>query len=145
MLGSVFGAGILGIIIGTLFIGPLADWFGRKKLMIAGMLMIAVFSFFTARATSLPQLLIFRFLTGLGLGSVVPGSIVITNEYSPHRSRGTMVTLMACGYAVGAASGGLMTAALLRFGWPMVFYVGALAPLLLSFVLLVWLPESSGC
>ena len=141
-LGPVFGAGILGILLGSLLIGPLADWLGRKKLMIVALVIISAFSLLTARSGSLRQLLAFRFLTGLGLGGVIPSTVVITNEYAPRHRRATMVTLMACGFAVGAASGGLVTALLLPFGWPAIFYVGGLVPLALALALVVWLPES---
>lgn len=141
-LGSVFGAGLFGVLLGTLLIGPMADWFGRKRIVVAAVFIMAIFSFLTTQATTLSQLYILRFLTGLGLGVVTPSAFVITSEYAPHRLRGGMVTLMGCGYAIGAASSGLLAAHLLAHGWRYVFYFGSVAPFLLALALIAWLPES---
>jgi AAHS family 4-hydroxybenzoate transporter-like MFS transporter len=142
-LGPVFGAGIAGILIGGLSIGPLADRFGRKKPMIIAVALFGIFTLLTATATSLPMLFVLRFLAGLGLGGVIPSTVVVASEYAPSRRRASMVTLMACGFALGAASGGALAGAyLLALGWHTIFYVGGVLPLLMIFFLIKWLPES---
>ena len=70
VLGPVFGIGILGILIGSLLLGPLADWFGRKRLMLVSVFIIAIFSILTAQSSSLRELFAFRFLTGLGFSLI---------------------------------------------------------------------------
>jgi AAHS family 4-hydroxybenzoate transporter-like MFS transporter len=142
-LGPVFGAGLAGIFIGSLLVGPLADRFGRKNLMIASVAVFGAFTLLTAEATSLNMLFFFRFVAGLGLGAVIPSTVVMASEYAPAHRRGSMVTLMACGFSLGAASGGMLAGAyLLQFGWHAIFYVGGVLPLLLMLVLFRGLPES---
>jgi AAHS family 4-hydroxybenzoate transporter-like MFS transporter len=143
MLGPVFSASLVGIFLGTLFISQLADRFGRRPLLITAMLAIAVFTFLTAFADSVLELVALRLLTGIGLGASLPNTFVMATEFAPRRRRTTLVMLMACGFALGAAVGGQVTAGLLpRFGWSAVFYVGGILPALLTLALWVWLPES---
>jgi AAHS family 4-hydroxybenzoate transporter-like MFS transporter len=142
-LGPVFGAGLAGIFLGSLLIGPLTDRFGRKKLMIAAVGLFGLFTLLTAEASSLNMLFAFRFIAGLGLGAVIPSTVVMASEYAPAHRRGSMVTLMACGFSLGAASGGMLAGAyLLQFGWHAIFYVGGVLPLLLMLVLFRGMPES---
>jgi len=143
VLGPVFSASLVGIFLGTLFISQLADRFGRRPLLVSAMLAIAVFTFLTAFADSVTELVVLRLLTGIGLGASLPNTFVMATEFAPRRRRTTLVMLMACGFALGAAVGGQVTAGLLpRFGWSAVFYVGGVLPALLSLALWVWLPES---
>jgi AAHS family 4-hydroxybenzoate transporter-like MFS transporter len=142
-LGPVFGSGVAGVLVGSMLIGPLADRFGRKAMMILAVAVFGIFTLLTAEAGSLGSLLVLRFLAGLGLGGVIPSTVVMASEYAPAHRRGSMVTLMACGFALGAASGGVLAGMyLLAMGWRTIFYVGGILPLLLVLVLVRWLPES---
>jgi MFS transporter, AAHS family, 4-hydroxybenzoate transporter len=142
-LGPVFSAGVFGVGLGSILIGPLGDRFGRVKTLRFTVLCFAVFSFLLAQATTISELTVLRFGIGLVLGAVIPLVVVLCNEYAPLRHRAKMVTIMTCGYAVGAASGGLLSIQVVpRFGWTSVFYVGAVLPLLLGVALLLWMPES---
>ncbi len=142
-LGPVFGAALFGIMVGSLIFGALADYFGRKWLVIAGVLVFAVGTLATSRATGTPDLLALRFATGLGLGGVLPNAIALTGEYSPHRRRTLMIMLMFVATTVGAAIGGGVAAKLVPYyGWQLVFVIGGVLPLLFSPILLAWLPES---
>ena len=89
------------------------------------------------------MLAVLRFITGLGLGAVVPLGVVIVNEFAPKRRRAAMVTLMGCGYAMGAASGGFLASYLVpAFGWEAQFYVAAGLTLVMAVVLWLSFPES---
>lgn len=141
--GPVFGAGLLGLTVGALAFGPAADKWGRKPIIIASTLVFGVFAFLTPFVHSFNALLAMRFLTGLGLGGAMPNIIALTSEYAPKAKRATLVTLMFCGFPLGAVLGGLISAQLMpRFGWPSVFYLGGILPLALLPFLLLWLPES---
>jgi AAHS family 4-hydroxybenzoate transporter-like MFS transporter len=142
-LGPVFSAGVFGVGLGSILIGPFGDRFGRMKTLLFTVLSFTVFSLLLAQATTIPQLMILRFCIGLGLGAVIPLVVVLCNEYAPQRHRAKMVTFMTCGYAIGAASGGFLAIRLVPgFGWTSIFYVGAALPLLLAVALVIWMPES---
>src|SRR5206468_12973617 len=93
-LGPVFGASLFGVMIGSLLFGAIADYLGRRWLVIAGVLVFAVGSLATSRAASVSDLVILRFVTGLGLGGVLPNAIALTGEYSPQRRRTLLIMLM---------------------------------------------------
>jgi len=102
-----------------------------------------VLTFGTAFLASIDELRIWRLLTGFGLGAALPLTFVIANEFAPLQIRARMISFMACGFAVGALSGGLLEAALIPYlGWQGIFYVGGIVPLILAVALLIYLPES---
>jgi len=141
--GPVFGAGLFGLTVGALAFGPAADRWGRRPVIIASVLVFGLFALLTPLSDSLTALMLYRFLTGLGLGGAMPNIIALTSEYSPKQKRATLVTLMFCGFPLGAAVGGFVSARLIAaYGWPAVFYLGGVLPLLLLPLLWAALPES---
>src|SRR5215467_8507292 len=142
-LGPVFSAGLFGLMIGALVLGPLADRVGRKKIIIFSTAAFGLGALATALAHDITTLLVIRFLTGLGLGGAMPNTVAMTAEYNPHRRRATMIMIMFCGFSIGAALGGFLAADLIpRFGWRSVFLVGGIAPLIMVPILVWRLPES---
>jgi MFS transporter, AAHS family, 4-hydroxybenzoate transporter len=142
-LGPVFSAGLFGLMIGALALGPLADRIGRRKIIILSTLAFGLGALATAFVHDVNTLLAIRFATGLGLGGAMPNTIAMTSEFNPKRRRATMVMIMFCGFSLGAALGGMLAAALIApFGWRSVFVVGGIAPLLLVPILALRLPES---
>jgi AAHS family 4-hydroxybenzoate transporter-like MFS transporter len=141
--GVVFGAGLFGSLIGAFLFGLAADRAGRKPALIAAMLLFAAVTLVTPLTTSAGQLIAVRLVTGLGLGGALPILISITSEYAPTRLRSTLVSLMFCGFPLGAVVGGVAATRLIpAFGWPSIFYVGAAIPLLLLPAILGLVPES---
>jgi MFS transporter, AAHS family, 4-hydroxybenzoate transporter len=142
-LGPVFAASLIGMAIGTVTLSPLADWIGRKKLIILAVFIFGSLTLAVTQVRSLEELRILRFLMGFGLAAAVPSTVVLVNEFAPRKHRAAMVMGMSIGVAVGAACGGQLTAILVpHFGWQGAFYVGGIAPLALLFALFFWLPES---
>jgi MFS transporter, AAHS family, 4-hydroxybenzoate transporter len=142
-LGSVFALGAFGTGLGSVLLGPLADTLGRRKVMIACVALFGVLTFFTAFLNSVDQLRFWRLLTGFGLGAALPLTFVIANEFAPSQIRARMIAAMACGFAIGALSGGLLEAALIPYlGWQGIFYFGGVVPLVLASALFLFLPES---
>jgi AAHS family 4-hydroxybenzoate transporter-like MFS transporter len=141
--GPVFASGLLGMMVGALGLGPVADRFGRRASIIISVGLMGIFALSTMAASDLQSLIVLRFLTGIGLGGAMPNAISLTAEYTPLRWRSTAVGVMFCGFPLGAVVGGLLAAKLIpAFGWTSIFLIGGLAPLVLVLVLLIWLPES---
>jgi len=129
--------------LGALTFGPIADRFGRKPIIVLCTLFYGLVCLATAKADSATSLAILRFLAGLGFGGVMPNAIAMTAEYAPHRRRGTMITIMFCGFPIGASIAGFVTVPILPvFGWRGVFVLAGVMPLLLAPALALLLPES---
>ncbi|SFV09165.1 MFS transporter [Pseudoduganella namucuonensis] len=142
-LGPVFGAGLFGMLVGSLIFGVLADKIGRRPVLIGSTVFFGACMVVTAHAGTIQELLVLRFITGLGLGSIIPNAIAIAGEYSPTRIRVRTMMIISAGFIVGAALGGFVSAAIIPyFGWRSVFYVGGVIPLLLAVVMFFVLPES---
>lgn len=143
-LGPVFGAGLGGLMVGALVLGPFADWVGRRRMIILATTVFGICTLITpVVATDLDSLFWIRFATGLGLGGLTPNAVSLSSEYAPARLRSTLVMSMFVGFISGSALGGAIAGNLIPvFGWQSVFYLGGAVPLLLLPVLLVSLPES---
>jgi MFS transporter, AAHS family, 4-hydroxybenzoate transporter len=142
-LGPIFGAGLLGLTVGSFLFGPLADRIGRKRVITLSLVLFGIGSLACAYAPSPIWLIVLRFATGAGLGGAMPNAITLSSEFSPARNRALLVTLMFCGFTLGLAFGGVVAALLIPgFGWKGVFVFGGVFPLCLVPVIWIWLPES---
>lgn len=141
--GPIFSAGLVGMTLGALFLGPLADRYGRKQVITASTFAFGLFTLATVLADSVTSLMTYRFLTGLGLGAAMPNIIALTSEYSPKRARAWLVTIMFVGFPFGAVVGGIISSMIIPiWGWQSVFITGGIVPIALSALLLAILPES---
>lgn len=138
-LGPVFSASIVGLLVGAVLIGRLADRVGRRWTLIASLVVLGVFSFATVWAWDLTSLLVIRLLAGLGLGGAMPNLIALSAESVGETRRPLIVTLATAGMPFGAASAGAVAAVA---GWRDIFHVGAALPLGLAAVMIAALPES---
>jgi AAHS family 4-hydroxybenzoate transporter-like MFS transporter len=143
VLGPVLSAGLFGMLIGALVFGPLADRIGRRPVLLICPLIFGLGSLLTAQSDSVTELLVFRLVTGFGMGGAMPNAIVLTAEFMPKRSRATVVTTMFCGFSLGSAAVGWVAAAVLpRYGWQAVFVIGGILPCLITAVSFGLLSES---
>jgi AAHS family 4-hydroxybenzoate transporter-like MFS transporter len=142
-MGPIFGAGLLGIMVGSLGLSIVADRIGRRPVLIGAMLFLAVGMFATAFATSTTQLLAVRFITGLAMGAIIPNAMALAGEFSPLKIRVTLMMIVSSGFIIGGAMGGFIAAALIpAFGWQSVFYAGAVAPVVVAAMMYFAMPES---
>ena len=142
-LAPLFGAGLFGLMAGALIFGPLSDKLGRKPILIGSVIMFGIASVFASFSADLQTLIIWRFLTGLGLGGALPNAITLTSEYAPTSRRSNLVTMMFCGFTVGSALGGIFSAQLLpHIGWHGILLIGGVLPLATVPFLYFLLPES---
>ncbi|MFU9137375.1 MFS transporter [Erwinia tasmaniensis] len=142
-LGAVIGAALVGLALGAMTAGPLADRFGRRVIIISSVLFFGLLTLATAFASNPEQMMLFRFLTGLGLGAAMPNVGTLVAEYSPARRRAFLITVVFCGFTFGAAAGGFAASWLIpTAGWHAVLILGGVLPLAIVPFLLKWLPES---
>ena len=133
---------LLGMMIGALVFGPLADKFGRKKIILICTVLFSLLTFTSGFADTPSSFGVQRFVAGLGLGGVMPNLIAIITEYSPKKLRSTLVAIMFSGHALGGVVAALGAMYLIpNFGWRAVVWMGVL-PLLFMPVLYKLLPES---
>ncbi|MFM0057629.1 MFS transporter [Paraburkholderia phytofirmans] len=141
-LGPVLSAALVGLAVGALLAGPIADRIGRRKVLIGSVCFFGVWTIACVFASGVWQLSVFRFLTGIGLGAALPNATTLLSEYVPARSRSLLLNVMFCGFTLGASAGGVVAAALIpEFGWRAIFVAGGIAPVVLACAL-VALPES---
>jgi AAHS family 4-hydroxybenzoate transporter-like MFS transporter len=133
----------IGIMAGALVSGPIGDRLGRKPVLLASLVLLTISSFACIHAPSIPVLAALRFITGLGIGTLMPASVALACDYVPERRRAGMIMVVFTGAPLGGFAGGQLVAQLLpTYGWTVIFMLGGILPLVLIPVVLFWLPES---
>ena len=140
---NTFVMSSVGIMFGALISGPVGDRVGRKPVLLASLVLLAVSSLACVYATTVPVLAAMRFVTGLGIGTLMPATVSITSDYLPDRMRASVIMVVFTGAPLGGFLGGQLVASLLpHYGWPVIFIIGGVLPLTVIPVVLFWLPES---
>jgi MFS transporter, AAHS family, 4-hydroxybenzoate transporter len=140
---NTFVMSSVGIMAGALASGPIGDRAGRKPVLLASLLLLMVSSFACVTTTTIPMLAALRFVTGLGIGTLMPATVALTSDYLPNRHRASVIMVVFTGAPLGGFLGGQLVAQLLPlYGWTSIFYIGGGLPLVLLPVVLFWLPES---
>jgi AAHS family 4-hydroxybenzoate transporter-like MFS transporter len=136
-------ASVLGMVVGTVAVAPLGDKLGRRPMLIWGMLLVGLASAATALSSTPTELVIWRLLTGIGLGMTLPNATALTSEYVPLRNRAFLIAAMYLGVPLGALIAGLVAPVLIdAMSWRAIFLAGGLLPLALALVLFAYVPES---
>jgi MFS transporter, AAHS family, benzoate transport protein len=140
----VVTVGLLGVMVGALAVGPVADVIGRRRTMIATVTGFSVLTLACAFAPNPEVLGVLRFLAGLGLGGVLPVALALVAEYAPSGRGSSSTTIMMTGYHVGAVLTALLGILLIGpFGWPAMFVAGTIPALVLVPLIVLRLPESA--
>ena len=143
VLGIVLSMELIGMAVGSVFIGALADRVGRRPVALGCLVVMATGMALASTAGNVQTLSAYRLLTGLGIGGMLAATNAMTAEFSNARRRNLAVAVMAAGYPVGAIVGGAIASRLLVGGsWRSVFVFGAVSTAL--FLPLVWflVPET---
>ena len=136
-------ASLFGILFGAPLLGYVGDRFGRRTAIVVGCAIYGLGTLATVWATDLDQVVVLRFLAGIGIGGLMPNTIALNSELAPKRLRAALVVLMFTGITTGGGIPGYIQAWLIpHYGWQVMFWIGGLAPLLIGACLLLALPES---
>jgi MFS transporter, AAHS family, 4-hydroxybenzoate transporter len=142
-LGPVLSAALFGLAVGAILGGPIADRIGRKRVLVTSLFIVGIGTLATARAPSLEFMLSIRFLTGIGLGAIMPNVVALWAEYVPERRRSFLVTIVFSGFTAGAALSGFVAAWVIpNYGWRAMVTVGGVLATAFVPLLVLWLPES---
>lgn len=139
ILGSM---ALVGMFFGGLFVSPVADRHGRRKVIIGCLILASVASFACSFAYDPTTMGALRFAVGVALGGLVPNFIAMTSEFAPRKSKALMVTVVTSLYSVGGVAAALLAIYIEPvLTWRGVFYVAGTSIFLVP-VILRYLPES---
>ena len=141
--GMLVSAGLIGMVVGSMVLAPLADKFGRRPILLLSVAFSAVGLAVSGFSTTSEILAFSRILTGLGVGGILVGTNVITSEYSSKKWRSFAISVYAAGFGIGAMIGGIIAKSLqAAYSWHAVYFAGAAMTAVVFVVLWIWLPES---
>ena len=138
-LGAMGSAALWGMLLGAWFFGILADYTGRKKSLSLAVLTFGLGSMISAFVQNLNQLILLRFIVGLGLGGSLPVASSYFAEFMPKKIRGAMISILESFWAVGTIIIGIV-ALIVKAEWRGILLFGG--AIILALPLLASLPES---
>lgn len=142
-LGLISSAALFGMACGAMFLAPISDIIGRRKVIITSVLMVSVSIMLTANATSFPEFIFLRIFSGLGAGAMLASQAALAIEYSPEKYKALSVALVTSGYPLGAMMTAVIGGYIMpSFGWNGMFWFGGGLTLLMGIVTWAFIPES---
>ncbi|HEY0962880.1 MAG TPA: MFS transporter [Pseudomonadales bacterium] len=142
-MGPVLSANLVGIFIGAPLLGWMGDKYGRRPVIIGGTLLYGVMTLIMAWSTTMEQMMVLRFIAGIGIGGIMPNTISLNSELTPKRFRSTLIVLMFMGITTGSTGVGLVAAYFMQdYGWQIIFHSGGILPIAIAVGLYFALPES---
>ncbi|QHW00456.1 MFS transporter [Spirosoma endbachense] len=142
-LGIVFSSGLFGMTFGALFLAPFADTIGRKSMILLSAAIMGISIYLTSQASSIGFLIAFRFLSGIGIGSMLASTAALVAEYTPDKTKDFWVSVVIGGYPVGAVLSGLVAARVIPVsGWQTMFQLAGMATLVALPIIYFFLTES---
>ena len=114
-LGVVFSSGVLGMAIGALLLAPYADKIGRKKIILISTIIISIGILLTSFSVNIYHLIFLRFLSGIGIGTMLASTVSLVSEYTPNRSKDFWVSFILAGYPIGAILAGYLSNYILKY------------------------------
>jgi MFS family permease len=133
--GALASVTLLTSAVGGVAFGMIADRVGRARALVYSILIYSVFTALTATAQTLPELVLWRSLVGIGLGGEWAAGSVLVAETWPAEHRGKAIGLMQSGWAIGYIVAALLASAIIpRHGWRVLFAVGVLPALLAAWI-----------
>ncbi len=142
-LGVVMSMELIGMVIGSFFLGGLADRFGRRPTLLGCLAIMAAGMLLVPTSANAVQLSIWRVLVGLGIGGILACINAVVAEFTNTKRKGLCISIMVIGYPLGGTLGGVLCSYLLRsHDWRSVFFLGAAITGLLLPAVYFLVPES---
>jgi len=142
-LGLIFSFALAGMMAGAMFLAPVSDIIGRRKLIILSIALVGVSILFTANATTLTEFIILRFISGLGAGAMLACQAALAAEYSPEKYRSLSVASTTAGYPLGATMTAVVAGFIMpEYGWRGMFWFGGGVTLAMGAIAWIFIPES---
>ncbi len=144
-LGVVLSAELVGMGFGSILLGGLADRVGRKAAMIACLVLMSAGMYMASHADGVTPMIVYRFITGIGIGGMLASTNAVTAESSNAKFRRTAIAAYVAGYPLGAILGGVAASEWLlpNHGWRAIFLFGAVVTALLIPVIALLVPETA--
>ncbi|MET3921587.1 MFS transporter [Arthrobacter sp. UYEF20] len=141
--GTIGSMAFLGMMIGAIFAGRMADSWGRRRTILGCAIIFSIFTILCAFAPNAAVFGSLRLLAGIGLGGLVPSANALVAELVPTKWRSTIATLMMSGVPIGGSIAALVGIQLIpAFGWASMFLVAVLALMIVVPLGLKYLPET---
>ncbi len=142
-LGWIFSFALAGMMAGAMFLAPVSDLIGRRRMIIFSVTLVGISILLTAQATTLLEFIILRFVSGVGAGAMLASQATLAAEYSPEKYRSLSVALVTSGYPLGAMFTSVVANVVMPdFGWRGMFWAGGIATLAMGVVAWLLIPES---
>lgn len=142
-LGWIFSFALLGMMAGAMFLAPVSDIIGRRKTIILSVVLVGVSILFTANASTLPEFIVLRFISGIGAGAMLACQATLAAEYSPDKYRALSVAAVTSGYPMGAMLTSVVAGFIMpEYGWRGMFWFGGGVTLSMGLVAWLLIPES---
>lgn len=142
-MGYVFSSGLAGMTLGCFLLAPLADKVGRRKILLVSLLMITTGMLAVSICNSYQQLLWLRFVTGLGIGGILPALAATAAEFSNDKFRDFNVGLVQSGWPVGAILAGFVCAYTIPlYGWRTIFLLAGIVSLAMLLLVYFFMTDS---
>jgi len=143
LLGWIFSFALAGMMCGAMFLAPVSDIIGRRKVIIMAVALIGVSIIFTATASTLTEFMILRFISGLGAGAMLACQAALASEYSPDKYKAAAVAAVTSGYPMGAMMTSVIAGYIMPdYGWRGMFWFGGVITLAMVLVAWLFIPES---
>jgi AAHS family 4-hydroxybenzoate transporter-like MFS transporter len=142
-VGWIFSFALAGMMGGAMFLAPVSDLIGRRKMIIFSVVLVGVSILLTVQADSLIEFVVLRFISGIGAGAMLASQAALAAEYSPEKYRALSVLLVTAGYPLGAMFTSVIAGYVMDdYGWRGMFLVGGIGTLAMAVIAFLLIPES---
>lgn len=141
-MGQIFSVALLGMIAGGMLLGPLADRLGPRGVTTGSLLLAGIATLLLAFADSAGEIMILRFLSGIGLGGAMPGAFALAGDFSRSAHKRTTLAVVGVAFGLGGAAAGAISVPLLNWaGWHAIFLFGGVITIAVSLLMALFLPQ----